>query len=142
MSQISIQHSAGTYNVFRVVLVCEAIVFLLATILHTGAFGVPALLAAMIVEGLCGIGCVISAYGVFTHKPWAQKTAVIVQILILAGVLLGIFALARNAGIRTPINAGLHGIMLVLIVIGLSLLAIPGTREAIRREHNLQPGQG
>ena len=90
MSQISIQHSAGTYNVFRVVLVCEAIVFLLATILHTGAFGVPALLAAMIVEGLCGIGCVISAYGVFTHKPWAQKTAVIVQILILAGVLLGI----------------------------------------------------
>ena len=136
------QHRAGTFAAFRVVLVCEAIVFLLAAILHTGGFGVAALLPAMIVEGLCGIACVISAYAVFTHRPWARKTAIIVQISIFAGVLLGIAALLGDAGIRTPLNLGLHGIMLVLIVSGLSLLAIPGTRQAFRSDDTPRPGEG
>ncbi|MHB8600286.1 MAG: hypothetical protein ACYDER_26180 [Ktedonobacteraceae bacterium] len=129
MNQIPLQHQASTFTAFRVIVVCEAIVFLFAATLHTGAFGVPSLFAAMIVEGLCGIGCVLSAYAVFTHKSWAKKTAIIVQVLILAGVLLGVAVLARNVGIRTPINVGLHIVMLVLIVVGLFLLALPGTRE-------------
>lgn len=129
MNQIPLRHQASTFSAFRVIVVCEAIVFLFAAALHTGAFGVPSLFAAMIVEGLCGIGCVLSAYAVFTHKSWARKTAIIVQILILVGVLLGVAALARDAGIRTPINVSLHGVMLVLIVVGLFLLALPATRE-------------
>jgi hypothetical protein len=129
MNQIPLQRQAGTFTPFRVIVVCEAIVFLFASALHTGAFGVPSLFAAMIVEGLCGIGCVFSAYAIFAHKRWARKTATIVQVLILVGVLLGVFALARDADIRTPLNVGLHVVMLVLIVVGLFLLALPGTRE-------------
>ena len=129
MNQIPLQHQASTFSALRVIVVCEAIVFLFAAALHTGAFGVPPLFAAMIVEGLCGIGCVLSAYAVFTHKRWAKKTAIIVQILVLVGVLLGVFALARDADIRTPLNVGLHIVMLVLIAIELFLLALPGTRE-------------
>ncbi len=137
MNQIPLQHQASTFTAFRVIVVCEAIVFLFASALHTGAFGVPSLFAAMIVEGLCGLGCVLSAYAVFAHKSWARKTAIIVQILILAGVLLGVFALARDASIRTPLNVGLHVVMLVLIVIGLFLLALRSTREGF--SHSL-PG--
>lgn len=142
MSQIPVKSQALTFSAYRLVVVSEALVFLLAATLHTGAFGVPALLPAMIVEGLCGIACVISAYAVFTHQNWAQKAAVIVQIFILAAVLLGVFALVRSPGLLTPINVGLHVIMLVLILIGLSLLAIPATRQAFRSDCNLRSGVG
>ncbi len=125
------------FTVFRISLVCEIIVFLSAALLHTGAFGVPALLPAMIVEGLCGIGCAISAYGLFAGKPWALKGAVIVQVLVLLGVLLGVVALTRSPGLRSPLNLSLHGIMLALILIELALLAAPGIRQAFPRRQAL-----
>ncbi len=129
---IAKRNQAATYTAFKIVLVCEAIVFLSAALLHTGYFGVPSLLPAMIVEGLCGLCCLVSAYALFSRKSWALKGAIIVQFLILFGVLLGLAALAGNAGLRTPLNLGLHGVMLVLIIIGLLLLALPGTRAAFR----------
>ncbi len=140
ISQIPLQHQAGTFSAFRVVVVCEAIVFLFAATLHTGAFGVPQLLPAMIVEGLCGIGCMISAYAVLTYKRWAQKNALITQILVLVGVLVGIAAVTSDPTLRTPINLGLHGIMLVFIVIGLSLLSLPSTRGGFSNKN--APGSG
>jgi hypothetical protein len=142
MSQIPVRNQALAFSAYRLGVVSEALVFLLAAMLHTGAFGVPALLPAMIVEGLCGIGCVIGAYAVFTHQSWAQTAAIIVQIFILAAVLLGISALVRSPGLQIPINVGLHAIMLVLILIGLSLLAIPATRQAFRRDRDLRLGAG
>ncbi len=135
MSQIPLRQWTAPFTAFCAVVVCEAIVFLCAAALHTGAFSIPQLLAAMIVEGLCGIGCVISAYSIFARKPWAQQTALIVQILILVGVLLGVAALLGSPGLDTPINIGLHGVMLALILIGLALLAIPGTRQGFRSNH-------
>ncbi|HLV98083.1 MAG TPA: ATP-binding protein [Ktedonobacterales bacterium] len=133
MSQISLQQQTSTFMLFRLVVVCEAIIFLVASALHTGAFGVPSLFAAMIVEGLCGIGCVISAYAIFTRQRWARKNALITQILILVGVLAGVFAITRDASIRTPLNLILHGIMLVLIMVGLSLLSLSSTRQGFGR---------
>ncbi len=132
---IASQRQSGGLAGFRIVVVGEAAVFLLAALLHTGAFGVPALIPAMIVEGICGIGCVFSAYALFTHKPWSYKAAMSVQIFILLGVLLGISALASSSGLRTPLNLGLHGVMLVLILAGLTLLLIPGTRQAFPTSH-------
>jgi signal transduction histidine kinase len=128
MTQMQVRRPASTYSVFRVIIVCEAIVFLVAAALHTGAFGVSQLIPAMIVEGLCGIGCVLSTYATFSRKRWAKKTAIIVQVLILLGVLLGVVVLIRSPGLDTSINVSLHAVMLVLIVIGLALLALPGTR--------------
>ncbi|GEM_PF-45536 len=135
MSQIPLRQQASTFIAFRVIVVCQAIVFFLAAALHTGVFGVPSLPPAMIVEGLCGIGCVISAYGIFTRKTWAPGAAVIIQILILLAVLLGVFVILSSPDIRTALNLALHAIMLALIVPGLALLAIPGTRAALRSDH-------
>ncbi len=135
MKQSLAPNQAGTFQAFRIVLVGEVVIFFFAALLHTGLIGVPPLLAAMIVEGLCGIACVVSAYAVFTNRRWARKTAIIVQVFILAAVLLGIIALTRSPGLRTPLNVGLHAIMLALIVMGLALLAIPGTRGALNGHH-------
>ncbi|MGO8951631.1 MAG: ATP-binding protein [Ktedonobacterales bacterium] len=127
------RQASPTFTAFRAVVVCQALVFFVASAIHTGAFGVPSLTAAMIVEGLCGIACVFSAYAIWTMRPWAEETALIVQILILLAVLLGITAVLSDESIRTPINVGLHVVMLVLILTGLSLLAIPGTRAGFGR---------
>lgn len=134
MSQIPLQHRSDrstAATAFGALVVCEAIVFLVAATLHTGAFTVPQLIPAMIVEGLCGIGCVICAYVVLTRKASALTTAIIVHILAIAGVLLGIVALSRSPGLRTPTNVMLHAMMLVLIVLALSLLTIPGMRASL-----------
>jgi protein-S-isoprenylcysteine O-methyltransferase Ste14 len=96
----------------------------------------------MIVEGVCGIGCVISAYAIFTRKRWAQKNALITQILILVGVLAGVVAITRDPGIRTPLNLSLHGIMLVLIVMGLLLLSMSSTAEGFRNNSASRSGEG
>jgi signal transduction histidine kinase len=124
LTSLPTAHQSST--AFRVIVVLEAIVFLFAATLHTGLFGVPSLYPAMVVEGLCGIGCVVSAFGQFTHKPWAHRTSLFIQILVLFGVLLGITAVASDASIRTPLNVSLHAIMLVLILLGLLVLAVPG----------------
>ncbi len=142
MTQVQVQHQASTFSAFRVVVVCEAIVFLVAASLHTGAFGVPSLFAAMIVEGLCGIVCVVSTYAVFARRPWAQKNALITQVLILVAVLVGLTAVTSDPGIRTPLNLGLHIVMLVLILAALALLALPGTRAGFNSKHMMQSGEG
>ncbi len=123
-------------NSFRIILFFQILVFLLAAALHTGAFGVPALIAAMIVEGLCGIASIISAITIVSGLRGAHKIAVIVQVFTLAAVLLGITALARAPGLRTPLNLGLHAIMLALILTGLGLLLAPGARESLKRNYN------
>ncbi|HEU5198819.1 MAG TPA: ATP-binding protein [Ktedonobacterales bacterium] len=142
MTQVQAKQKASTFTAFRVIVVCEAIVFLVAAALHTGAFGVPQLIPAMIVEGLCGLGCILSAYVLFTQKRWAQKNALITQILILVAVLVGVTVITRDAGIRTPLNLGLHAVMLALILIALVLLALPGTRAAFKNMNAMQPGEG
>jgi hypothetical protein len=119
-------------GVFLTVVVCQAVVFLVASALHTGAFGVPSLYIAMVVEGICGIACLFSAYSIFSRRPSAAPTALIVQILILLAVLLGLYSVLHDESIRTPINVGLHIVMLVLILLGLGLLSLPGTRIGLR----------
>jgi hypothetical protein len=117
---------------FLTVVVCQALVFFVASALHTGAFGVPSLYIAMVVEGLCGIACLYSVYTIFSRRPSAASTALIVQILILLAVLLGLYSVLHDESIRTPINVGLHIVMLVLILLGLGLLSLPGTRIGLR----------
>jgi signal transduction histidine kinase len=128
MPQVQGEQQDSTYTAFGVFVVCEAIVFLVAAALHTGAFGVAQLLPAMLVEGLCSLGCILSAYTMFLRKRWAKKNAMIVQVLILLGVLFGVFELIGFPDLDTPINLSLHAVMLVLIIIGLALLVLPSAR--------------
>lgn len=134
-AQSQAQSQAGTAIIFRVLVVCAAIVFLFVAALHTGAFTETQLIPAMIVEGLCGIGFVVAAYALLTRQPWAWRSAIVVYLSSCAGVLLGIGALARSPGLRTPTNVALHAMMIALLVIGLSLLAMPSTRQALRSDH-------
>jgi len=133
MNQTSLQRQSSIAAAFRVIIVCTAIVFLFAAALHTGAFGVPQLVPAMIVEGACGIGFVFLIFAVFTRQTWAQTAAITVHIVAVVGVLAGFTALVRSPGLDTPINVALHVVMIVLLVAGLSLIAIPGTRETLHR---------
>ena len=120
------QGRAGTLpGAFLTVLICQALVFLFAATLHTGAFGVPSLYAAMVVEGLCGIASIFSAYTILARRSSLVRTAFIVQILVLLGVLLGLFVVLRNESIRTPINVGLHIMMLALILLDSACSAFP-----------------
>jgi hypothetical protein len=128
MTQGHEEHQDSTFTAFGVLVVCEAIVFLVAAALHTGAFGVSQVIPAMMGEVLCGLGCSLSAYALFMRKRWAKQSAVLVQGLTLPGVLLGVFELIGFPDLDTRINLGLHTVMLVLIIIGLALLVLPGTR--------------
>lgn len=59
-----------SFMAFRVVLLLEILVFLIAAAFHTGAFGIQPIEDAALVESLCAVACIISAYGVFTARQW------------------------------------------------------------------------
>jgi ABC-type uncharacterized transport system permease subunit len=130
MSQASLQQLIANTGAFRMLVVAEVVVFFVAAALHTGAFGVPRLAPAMIVEALCGIACVVLAYAMFTHQTWAAPVGI--QIGVLVAVLLGLFFVSISPSLRTPLNYALHGIMIVLIAAALSLLTNPATRAALK----------
>jgi signal transduction histidine kinase len=131
MSLAQVGQQDRTFTAFGALEICEAIIFLVAAALHTGAFGVSQVIPAMMMEGLWGIGCIISACAIFLRKRWAMKSAMIMQALILLGVLLGVFMLIGFPDLDTPINLGLHTAMILLIITGLALLALPGARADI-----------
>jgi uncharacterized membrane protein len=133
-------------TVISVLIVLEAITFLLATLLHLGiqfplGFSEPRIIPAAIVEGLCGIFLAVSAYAMFAHRSWAWWGAIAAHVFAVAGVLLGITALALGAGPSTEANTIYHRVILVVLVVVLALLATPGARAALGRSHkDLQKG--
>jgi hypothetical protein len=125
-------------TVISVLTVGEAITFLLAALLHLGiqfplGFSEPRIIPATIVEGLCGIFLAVSAYAVFARKTWAWWGAIAAHIFAVAGVLLGITALALGAGPSTEANTIYHRVILVVLVVVLALLLTPGTRAELGR---------
>jgi serine phosphatase RsbU (regulator of sigma subunit) len=122
----------------RVLLIGEAIIFLLAALLHLGiqfplGFSEPRIIPATIVEGLCGISLVVSAYAIFAHRTWAWPIAIATHAFAVAGVLLGITALTLGTGPSTEVNTIYHWVTLVVLFVVLALLATPGARAALGR---------
>ena len=123
-------------TVISVLIVVEAITFLLAALLHLGVrfplgFSEPRIIPAAIVEGLCAILLAVSAYAVFAHKTWAWRVAIAAHAFAVAGVLLGITALALGLGPSTVANTIYHRVILAVLVVVLALLATPGARAAL-----------
>jgi fluoride ion exporter CrcB/FEX len=124
-----------------VLVVVYAATFLLGALLHLGVripvgFAVlsePRIVPATIVEGFCALVLTISAYAVFTHKGWAWPAVTSAHAFALAGVLLGMVALAVGAGPRTELNDIYHRVMLVMLVAGLAFLSMPIARAALGR---------
>ncbi len=132
MKQVMKSSPSMTFTTFRAVLLLEILVFLIAATFHTGALGVPPIDDAALVESLCAVACMISAYAVFTRRRWALKAAIIAQVFILAGVLLGVAALLHFSYLLTPLNISFHATMLTLIIAAFVLLSMPATRAAFR----------
>ncbi len=93
----------------------------------------PQIIDATIVEELCGLFLAISASAVFTRRSWAWPAAIAAHAFTVAGVLLGIGALAPGLGPTTELNYVYHRVILVVLVAGLALLSTPIGRAALGR---------
>ncbi len=138
MSETTTRSWTTVVTVISVLIVAEAITFLLAALVHLGiefplGFAEPRIIPAAIVEGLCAIFLAVSAYAVFAHKTWAWWGAIAAHTFAVAGVLLGITALALGLGPSTVANTIYHRTILGVLVVVLALLATPGARTALGR---------
>ncbi len=144
MSEIKTNRGSTVVTVIGVLMVLEAITFLLAAMLHLGiqfplGFSEPQIIPATIVEGLCGIFLAVGAYAVIARKTWAWGGAIAAHVFAVAGVLLGITALALGAGPSTEANTIYHRTILVVLVVVLALLATPGARAELGTSHRTLP---
>ncbi len=121
-------------TVITVLMVGEALTFLLAALLHLGiplGFSEPRIIPAAIVEGLCGLFLAGSTYAVFARTRLAWGVALAAHLFAVAGVLLGIIALALGVGPSTVANTIYHRVILGVLVVVLVLLATPGARAVL-----------
>jgi hypothetical protein len=118
-----------------------AVTFLLGALLHLGVriplglavLAEPRILPATVVEGLCGLFLAVGAYAALSRKSWAWPTITAAHAFAVGGVLLGMAALAVEAGPSTELNTTYHRVMLAALVGGLALLLTPAGRAALGR---------
>jgi hypothetical protein len=128
-------------TVISVLMVGEAMTFLLAALLHLRislplGFSEPRILPAAIMEGLCGLLLAVSAYAVFARPRLAWGAALAAHLVAVAGVLLGITALALGLGPSTEADTIYHRVILGALVVVLVLLATPAARAAPGRRND------
>lgn len=112
----------------RALVVVNGVTFLVFAASHAGTsvplglvtLAEPRIVPAMVVEGLCGLAFVLSAVALFTHRPWAAPATLAAHVFALAGVLLGMAALAAGRGPRTATNDIYHRVMLVVLLVGIT----------------------
>jgi hypothetical protein len=124
-----------------VLLAAEAATFLVAALAHLGVgiplgFGVlrePRIVDATVVEGLCALLLATAVYAVLTHRAWAWLAATVAHGFAIAGVLVGILALAAGLGPTTTTNTIYHRTILLVLVVGLALLQTRALKAALGR---------
>jgi hypothetical protein len=123
----------------RIIVVCEAVVFLLSALLHRGVeipLGIttlsePEILPATIVETLIGLCMAASAWGLFTQADWQWEMSLGAHGFGIFGVTLGIFAIAAGGGPDTTLNYYYHRVILVVMIAMLAVLLSPAGQEAL-----------
>ena len=106
----------------RGLMAVQIAVFAIASLIHQGylldgyADG-----AAATAEGIIAIALLIGlAIGWFV--PWrARLMALLAQAFALAGTSIGVFLVIRGVGPNTPLDIGIHALMVVLLIVGLWL---------------------
>jgi hypothetical protein len=139
MSENATHRRNAIITAVGVLVALEATGFLVGALLHLGVqiplgfvvLAEPRIVPATIVEGLCGLFLAVSSYAVFTRRTWTWAALVAAHTFALAGVLLGMYALAAGFGPRTVTNDIYHRVMLVVLVVALALLAIPRSRVVL-----------
>lgn len=114
----------------RTLLAClmfaNAALFCFGAVQHVGfvlgPFHEPRIIPAAIVESICGISLAIGASIVLSRTQVPLGAPLTGNLIAIAGVLLGMAALAAGRGPRTASNDLYHHIMLVLA--GLSLIVL------------------
>ena len=138
----------GQYAVattIRVLVALEAIVFAIAALLHAGVpvpAGIvePVIIPAAVVEGLISLFLAVSAYALFARSAWAWPAATFAHAFTIAGILVGITALAFGAGPTTGANYIYHRVMLAVAAAALVVLLTPIGRAALGRGNPGSPG--
>jgi hypothetical protein len=123
-------------------LVADVIVFGLAAVGHLGVaipLGLRTLveapiLPAAVVEGLNALVLGAVAYGALAGRAWAWRAAIAGHLFALASVALGVWSLSMGYGPRSDLNDVYHGLMVVLLTLGLTRLLAPGSAAASVRE--------
>jgi hypothetical protein len=115
------------------IMIANATLFVFGAVQHAGlqigVFREPRIIPAAIVESICGLSLLCGAAAVYGPSASKWRIALLANLIALAGVLLGMAALAVGAGPRTASNDIYHRIMLALIGGTLLLLFIrPGPR--------------
>lgn len=119
-------------------MMANAALFFFGAVQHVGfvigPFHEPHILPAAIVESICGLCLLWGAAAIFrqSKRHWltALLTALIANVVALAGVMLGMVALALGRGPRTASNDLYHRIMLTLI--GGAVLFLVFARNRVR----------
>jgi len=141
MIETTTRRQSGVATTVGVLAAVCAFTFFLGALLHLGVriplgFAVitePRIIDATIVESLCGLVLAVSSYAVFTRRSWAWPVAIAAHAFAVAGVLLGIGALAADLGPTTELNYIYHRVMVVVLVEGLALLSTPVGRTRLGR---------
>jgi hypothetical protein len=114
-------------------MISNAALFFFLAIQHAGIaigrFQEPRIIPATIVETICGLCLAWGAVALFGHSAVPWRLALIGNVLALAGVLLGMAALAAGRGPRTASNDMYHRIMLALIGVALLVLCFSQNRR-------------
>jgi len=118
-------------------MLANAVVFLFGAAQHggisIGPLREPVLPPASIVETLCALCLICGGMAALTRSRRAWQAALAGNLVAIAGVIIGMVALAIGAGPRTASNDLYHRIMLALAGAAILLLLIPSGRAALRR---------
>jgi hypothetical protein len=111
----------GARTIIGIFVVFAALTFIIAALTHLQltlslGFAEPKIIPAAIVEGLCALFFINSAYSIFSKKTSAWKATFFAHAFAIAGIILGMISLAVGAGPRTKTNDLYHSIMLLLII--------------------------
>jgi hypothetical protein len=115
----------------------NAALFLFGALQHAGVvigpLREPVIIPASIVELLCGLFLIWGAAAVLTRSHRAWRAVLIGNVVAMAGVAIGVVALAAGAGPRTASNDLYHRIMLTLSAGSLIIIVVPNGRAALKR---------
>ncbi|MGW0805055.1 hypothetical protein [Nonomuraea sp. NPDC002799] len=102
-----------------------ALIFVVFALAHAGVVAgplrEPVIVSAAIVETLCGAALLTGAYGALAGRGWAWDGLLYTHAAALAGVLMGILAVALGAAdTTTTLLSWYHSVMAAVLAAGLA----------------------
>ena len=139
MNERTIDPRTGITTAVGILSALYAATFFFGALLHLGVriplgftvLAEPTILAATIVESLCGLALLFGAFAVLTRVSFAWTAAFAANVFALGGVLLCVAALTLGGGPSTDLNTIYHRVMLVALAAVLALLLTPAGRTAL-----------